>query len=575
MGDIAHNSLEDLSKELKIILKRYNTQSVLGYLSYIMTCITNGVAQKVIGRLTSPMRQLYYLAGLLVTQESDSTNESQFSEEDWQHIVDILVKIENEYFQLFLPLDSEDVTEQWKEKVSVAMPTFLSYFNFGPLNYEEQLIEQIRQTYSSLDDIITSKIGITTEEFLQFYENIDSWCQYNFQSLGVGSKEYPLRDNWREYTQIKNCCVDEAPDYIKAYFMSEEPRLTLIADPGIKYRFKPTDIATNGLSEEKVNSILLLLSTKRTTTDFLFYTGLNPLLNRPIVNLENGIYQVFEEKRVLHAILYVLEEICKDNNPSKTRLLHSKGVFLENKIKELFKKFFGEKAIIISNYFIDDNEQDIIVFWGNNIFVIEAKAYTMREPLRNAEKAFTRIKDDFNRCIGYAYKQCKRVEAKMKAGVPFNLLDKDRHVLMTIDPVDYDGNDFYIIVNQESFGQVQVDLSTFLEISEDENYPWAVRFDDLEIFLLTMIAQKKGPNYFIDFLIFREYLHGHVICSDEGEICGGYLTGKLTQKMAESDDIITTLPDMAAVFDVQYRKGFGFKNEKYWKEKHDGKTIFW
>ena len=199
----------------------------------------------------------------------------------------------------------------------------------------------------------------------------------------------------------------------------------------------------------------------------------------------------------------------------------------------------------------------------------------MREPLRNAEKAFTRIKDDFNRCIGYAYKQCKRVEAKMKAGVPFDLLDKDRHVLMTIDPVDYDGNDFYIIVNQESFGQVQVDLSTFLEISEDENYPWAVRFDDLEIFLLTMIAQKKGPNYFIDFLIFREYLHGHVICSDEGEICGGYLTGKLTQKMAESDDIITTLPDMAAVFDVQYRKGFGFKNEKYWKEKHDGKTIFW
>ena len=31
------------------------------------------------------------------------------------------------------------------------------------------------------------------------------------------------------------------------------------------------------------------------------------------------------------------------------------------------------------------------------MFVIEAKAYTNREPFRNADKAFTRIKDDFNK----------------------------------------------------------------------------------------------------------------------------------------------------------------------------------
>jgi len=45
--------------------------------------------------------------------------------------------------------------------------------------------------------------------------------------------------------------------------------------------------------------------------------------------------------------------------------------------------------------------------------------------------------------------------------------------------------------------------------------------------------------------------------------------------MAESEDVIATVPDLAAVFDEQYRKGMGFKNEKNWKEKHDGKTLFW
>ena len=114
---------------------------------------------------------------------------------------------------------------------------------------------------------------------------------------------------------------------------------------------------------------------------------------------------------------------------------------MENKIEELFKKFFGGKAEIFSNYSIDGCEQDIMVLWKGYMFVIEAKAYTNREPFRNTEKAFTRIKDDFKACIGYAHKQCKRVEDKMKAGAPFDLYDRTGAVMKTINPADYDSND--------------------------------------------------------------------------------------------------------------------------------------
>ena len=569
------NILETISRNLKLLLAKYNTQSALGHLSFLMTCITNDSAQDELGKLISPMRQLYYLAGLLVTQESDGTDEIQYSKADWEKIVGYLIEIDKEYYKLFLPSTSEEVTEEWKKKVGAAMPTFLSYFNLGPLNYEEQVIEQIRGTFTTLDDVIVAKTGLTTEDYLQFYENLDAWCQYNFQSLGIGAPQYPLRDNWREYTNIKVGVIDEAPEEIKQIGAERLPMMTLVADPGIKYRFKAEDLATNGLSIDKVNIILSQFAIKRGTTDFLYYTGQNPLILHPIVDLENGLYQVFEEKRVLHAILYKLDEICKEKDKSKARLTHSKGHYLEDKIENLFRKFFGKKAEIINNYVIDGCEQDIIVLWNGHMFVIEAKAYTNREPFRNADKAFTRIKDDFNSCIGYAYKQCKRIENKMKAGKPFDLLDKNGNVIKTINPADYDGNDFYIIVNQESFGQIQVDLSMFLQVGEGENYPWAIRFDDIEVFLLTLIAKKKKPQYLVDFLIMREYLHGHIICSDECEICGGYLTGKLTQDMAEGDDIITTAPDLASVFDDQYRKGMGFEKEKHWKEKHDGKTIFW
>lgn len=162
------NRIEAISKELKTYLKKFDTQSVLGHLSFLMTCITNGAAQNELSKLASPMRQLYYLAGLMMTDEADGTNEIQFSEEDWQHIVNLLVQIESEYFLMFMPDVPENVTEEWKKKVKVAMPTFLSYFNLGPLNYEEQLIEQIKGTFTSLDDVITSKLGVTTVVFATY-----------------------------------------------------------------------------------------------------------------------------------------------------------------------------------------------------------------------------------------------------------------------------------------------------------------------------------------------------------------------------------------------------------------------
>ena len=61
---------------------------------------------------------------------------------------------------------------------------------------------------------------------------------------------------------------------------------------------------------------------------------------------------------------------------------------------------------------------------------------------------------------------------------------------------------------------------------------------------------------------------------DQLEICGGYLTGDLTSEEMQGEEAIVTVPEMAAIFDEQYTKGMGFQNEKYWKEKKDGMTLF-
>lgn len=568
------NKLEQKSNELKQLMAKYKTQNMLGHLSFLMTCISNGAAHEELSELTSPMRQLYYLAGLMLSVEPNGDDEINFSNEDWSNIVNLLKEIDKEHIKLFYPENEDDVTEEWKHHVAVTMPTFLAYFNLGPLNYEEQVINQIIGVYSQMDDVINNECGLCTKDFLQFYENVDSWCQYNFDSFS-NPKLTPLRENWEEYTDLSVGVREDVPEDFSQLFDSHKATYTFVIDPGIKYRFKSSDIATNGLSVEKVEKILSFLSTERFNSDFLYYTSNNPIIRHPIVKLENGMYQIFEEKRILHAILTILDDICKVDENTKSRVSHHKGNYLENCIVDLFGKFFGSKAEIFRGYYLNDCEQDTLILWKDYMLVIEAKAYTNKEPFRDSERAFKRIKQDFDRSIGYAYKQCKRVEDKMKLGIPFEIKDSKGNVIRIINPKDYDGEDYYLIVNQDAFGQIQTDLSIFLSIEDGYNYPWAVRYDDLEVFILTLIAKKKKPSFFFDFLIMREYLHGHIICSDEGEICGAYITGDITEEMSESDDIVSFSPNSADVFDIQYRKGMGFKNEKHWKQKHDGSTIFW
>lgn len=568
-------SLETKSQELKDIIATYNSDWLLGDLSSLIHAGRER-ANDQLGKLSSPLRQLYYLAGLNVSSDPSNGHDVRYSHEKWAQIVVLLNEIEAEYEKLFFPAKPEDVTEEWKRVRQVAMPSFLSYFNQGPLNYEEQVINWTRDLFTPLDTIIENATGVKTEDFIQFYNNLDNLRQKNFQAHST-NKEL-LRPNWDKYTKIKMGVVDEAPDFIKE--MGEEKRhlFTFMSDHGIIDRFYPEEIISENLPIEKVKTILNLLVIIRGKTDYLYYTATkpgNPLFEKPILDIGDGMYQVFEVKQVIHAIEEFLEKICTDTEENTTKYIKRKGKLLEDRIVELFSSFFKSDFKLHTGYYVDGCEQDILFLWKKYAFIIEAKGYSLNEPFRNPEKAFIRIKNDFNACIGYGYTQTRRVEKKFIYGEPLKIMDKDGKLIEEIDTNQYE-QDFSIIVNLETFGQIQCDLSTLIKLEEEDDvYPWAVKLDDLEIFLLTMIAQKKKPMDFVNFLLLRETLHEKLICADELEICGGFLIDKLKQKQIDKASVIATTPDLGDVFDKQYHKTMGFKNEKYLHEKQSGKYLFW
>jgi hypothetical protein len=568
-------SLETKSQELKDIVATYDAQWFLGDLAFLISTGKER-ANDQLGTLSSPLRQLYYLSGLNVSSDPINGNDIQYTPEKWNKIVVLLNEIEAEYQKLFFPGKPEDVTEEWKRVRQVAMPSFLSYFNQGPLNFEEQVINWTRDLFTPLDNIIELATSLKTEDFIKFYENLDKLHQVNFQAHST--KKEQLRPNWERYTKIKMGVVDEAPDFIKEIGEQNKHLYTFMSDKGITSRFYPQEVVSDELPIEKVNAILNLLSVSRAKTDFLYYTATkpgNPLFDKPILALEDEMFQVLEVKQVIHAVENLLEQICTSTEENTTKYVETKGNLLEDRIVELFSKILKTDFKLFRGYYVDGCEQDILILWKKYAFIIEAKGYSLREPFRNPEKAFVRIKDDFNACIGYGYTQTRRVEKKFIDSVPLRITDKNGNLIEEIDTTQYE-QDFSIIVNLKTFGQVQCDLSTLIKLeSEDDVFPWAVKLDDLEIFLLTLIAQNKRPMDFVNFLLMRETLHEKLVCADELEVCGGFLTGKLKQKQIERVGMVLTTPDLGDIFDKQYRKTMGFKNEKYLYEKQSGKFLFW
>lgn len=567
-------SLETKSKELKELMATFDTRWVLGDLSFIMHAGRERAADQ-LGELSSPQRQLYYLAGLNVSSAAADDLDIMYDPEKWAKIVRLLNEIENEYQRFFFPENPEDVQDDWVKAVKVAMPSFLGYFNQGPLNYEEQVINWIVSLFVPLDQVIFSALGLHTKDFITFYERLDQLIQRNFMAHS-GRKDL-LRADWEKYTNIQSGIVDEAPDFIRAIGEEHKHQYKFMTDKGMKDRFYSQELVAPDLPIEKVEAILSLLSCKRSSGNFLYYTETrpgNPLYERPIVDLEDGMFQVFEMKQVIHAIEMLLEKTSTQTQAGKDKYVDEKGSLLEDRIEELFSKLLKKDYKVFRGYYVDGCEQDILILWKKRAFVIEAKGYAIREPFRNPEKAFIRINDDFKDSIGYGYVQTRRVEQKFIDEIPLLITGKDGKLIEEIDTTQYD-LDFSIIVNLKSFGHVQCDLSSLLKVEDGENYPWAVKLDDLEIFILTLIAQKRSPEIFVDFLLMRENLHGHLVCSDELEICGGFLSRKLTQKIADSEDVIITAPDLGEVFDKQYAKGMGFKNERMLTEKQSGNYLFW
>ena len=564
--------LELKSKELKDLVSQFETPKFIGEISSMMQFISAENPTESLKGLSSPLRQLYYLAGLNLTSTvlPSTPLRPQFTQEEWDKMKELINEIENGYEQLFFPQTEDEVDEEWTMRRMIAMPTFLNYFNQGPLNYEEQVIERVIEYFTPFNSEIKTQFGIDINDFIKIYTYIDS-LPNKFLDEKINRKD---GQSWEEFAQSmieKGLRPEEWNDHMPSHF---KELFQFMYDKGAMHRFTIQQL-TEVFGAEKSNLFLNALVCSRSESPFLYYTEANILHSKPIFKVNDSEFQSIELKQIIHAIFNIFFEFCTANNSLKDKFYAVRGDKLEEKIENVIQKYFNNKATVYKSYYTTDgNEQDLLfLIDGSVALIVEAKASKRKEPRRDPDKAYPLILSNFDEVIQKGYDQAYRVKNKFLSKEILKLYSDQQ---LTKHIADINTKKYYhvfsIIVTLDRFGQIQTDLSELLEIWDNDEFPLSICIDDLEIFLLTLSKLKKNKSELVLFLHLREKLHQKLICSDELEICGGFINKKITYKTALQDKIIALTPDLSGVFDEHYHKGgIGFTNEKNMIFKTDSK----
>ena len=565
--------LKEKSKELKDFVSRFDTRFFLGELSLLIQYIRPGTSAGGLGGLSSPLMQLNYLAGLNVTSESPGQQELkfQFSNEEFENMKELLNDVEMGYFQNFLPGEEEVVDEEWKVRRGVVLPSFLSYFNQGPLNYEEQIIERVHEFFDPFDADIKDHFNLSINDFLKIYEFIDAIPNHFLREKLFPEKEEKSWEEFCDEMTREGKMPWEWEEYLPDQFKN---LFSFMQDKGQLMRFGRHKLDAQ-FGEEKTSAFLETFRIERGKTSYLFYTEKNPLFSKPIFEVEEGVFQVLEMKQLVHAIFNVLQTFCT-GNVLREKFYKNRGQKLEDKIEDIFKSFLGKGTFFYKGFYTEKkHEQDLLIIQKGLALIIEAKASKRDEPLRDPDKAYPFLLSNFDETIQKGYDQAYRVKETFIEGTPLKIFSdqKLRRKVNQIRTKNYHSV-FSLIVTLERFGPIQTDLDHLLEIWDDDQYPWSICIDDLEVFLLQLTKMKKKPSGLVQFLKSREKLHGRIITGDELEVCGAFLRGKLDRKLLNSDKVIALTPDLTDIFDQSYHtSGFGFKNEKNLDLKTNGKYM--
>lgn len=555
-----HDELLKAIKELKQLTSTISLESLINFISMRQFEFNHGKSTT----LSSPFQQGTYLLGLAASQE-EPTNPTEFNDHLDKKISKLLNRIFSFYTLNYFDVDKNN--ENDKQTKLVVMSAFIHYFFTSKTLNSHQIKEWIFFWFKDYSTILQENYKFSVEDLLSFSTLLEDEIQNNFDER---KKEIQLLDLYRQRF-LEKCDEDIANFPLEMQRIKDDSELQgkmkNFFDNSLKVFSVPISKISDKFESEKLDNILNVFSLKRGDAEEIIYlTDKNPIQFKSLFIDKDRIYYVANNSFFI-AIINFLENFLYKEVKSAQKNIQNRDKKLESKTTELFKRLCSSNAEFYESAFQNansTNEHDLVIYDNGVLLIVEAKASPPKEPMRDAEKAFIKIRDHFKSSAGLqkAFDQANSLKNRVLDDQKLTLFTKKGKLLIEIPLVEIKVI-HTICVTRDDFGALGCNLNYLLDKQEGESYPWVIDIANLDSIVQAWDHLELNYSDFYEFLSQRNQLHNKVISMDELEYVGAYLKyqGGLKGFISAKADYIPLTMEDADIFDEIYFKTLA--DEKY------------
>lgn len=236
---------------------------------------------------------------------------------------------------------------------------------------------------------------------------------------------------------------------------------------------------------------------------------LNKIKYRPLIKIENKYYILLEQKFYDNFDKIAIQGICENLNLKSQEIRAKYTSNIEMVVMKYFNNILRDKQGYVKNYYSYNNkilENDILIVYDNNVFIIEVKAGSFTPEL--ASDDLDSHKEALKNLIEKANEQQNSLERCMienKKVIIYDSNNKKTRNKKTEIKINDDTKIFKIIVTAESFNDIEARIDKVKILSLSSN-TLVFCLDDLRVYS-EYFAQH--PCYFIQYLLQRKKAIGN------------------------------------------------------------------
>jgi len=560
MKEELHQQLRQEIEQIRGLLSQRSTESIAGFCLNAIWMDPFACSREY--GLFSPYVQCLFLLGLMAST-AEPRGKILLTDKEWhqtcQRVNAAYRTYETMCVQNWAMLDPA-AKKLSGDKFYITSSCLLDYFNTGPLCTCEQIIDRITETLAPFDEEFEARLGLSASQALE----VTGWVHAHLQGKLDAVAEI-IPDVKQAQRSFDRRCENQQWSLEQAQKeVWKDPSCEMSLDlwqrvQGIQ-KLDIEDIERRwgaGLARAYWSTFALRRGHE---PEILYPTQRNVAHEKPVIEIRKGeafclVINTFYLRLLGHYRRCLLE------TPRRERFLRKRDTYLEDRVKAIVCQLCGDEVGFFSNvseFSEGAFEHDLVVVLEHDVLVFESKASTPREPLRNPDKSFDRLKRDFEP-IQSAFDQARRIRSRILNGEEVPLYDKNGAEVVRLRSNKVK-RVFCICVTLERFGVLAVELTYMLRKNKTDEYPWVVNLYDLETLFEGFEHRGWGAKKLTLFLRERIQLYGKAAAWDELDIGGIFLQhGTLEDIIRKKADKVFMAPGNASVFDDIYfeKKGIG------------------